>query len=441
MTPPVNVHIIGAGLAGLSAAVELASTGATIHLYEAAKAAGGRCRSYYDPHLNMETDNGNHLMLSGNHHALSYLEKIGGLEQLALSPDARLQFTDLRNGDRWAIAPPTGKFPFGILSKTSRPPEARLRDYLEILKLMLSQSDTPIEQKMRCDGPLYHKFLRPVLLAALNTDPASASSALARQVLRDTLMKGTQACKPIIARRGLSKALIDPALSYLKKHGANQYLSTRVLGLSLFDTHASSLNFEGHSKTLAPTDIVILATPPQFAKTLLPGVKRPDEFNAIVNIHFAIAAPHDLAPITGVIGATTEWLFAYEDRLSVTISAANRLLERTNQQIAEDTWREASMIADLNMPMPRWRVVREKRATFAATPSQNALRPGAKTPFSNVFLAGDWTATGLPATIEGAIKSGKTAAGLAQALFANAQPASIDTPASKIRDIAYASYR
>jgi hydroxysqualene dehydroxylase len=136
----------------------------------------------------------------------------------------------------------------------------------------------------------------------------------------------------------------------------------------------------------------------------------PDEFRAIVNAHYAIEPPHNFPPMIGVINGTVEWIFAFPGRLSVTISGADRLMATPREQLAETIWREVAAVAGIAEKMPPWQIVRERRATFAALPAQNAKRPGAATAWENLVLAGDWTATGLPATIEGAIRSGNTAA-------------------------------
>lgn len=407
---PASVHIIGAGLAGLSAAVGLASRGANIFVHEAAKSAGGRCRSYFDPHLGMEIDNGNHLLLSGNTCALRYVKIIGAENSLARAPEARFPFVDLRNGRRWTIAPSDGILPFWLLSRERRAPNTGLSHHLDILKLMWASGDAPIAQRMACEGPLYDHLMRPLLLAALNTDPAIASSALARQVMRETLAKGAQACRPIIAQAGLSKAFIDPALAYLAKRNINVAFAARLRGIAFDGARARALQFENRSIELSPGDLVILAVPPQIAGGLIPGLSTPDAFNAIVNAHFAIAPPPSAPLIMGMIGAASEWLIAYRDRLSVTISAANHLLDQPVEELARTIWSDVAQVTGLREPMPRWRIIREKRATFAATPEQNRKRPGTLTRYSNLLLAGDWTATGLPATIEGAIKSGDMAA-------------------------------
>jgi hypothetical protein len=112
----------------------------------------------------------------------------------------------------------------------------------------------------------------------------------------------------------------------------------------------------------------------------------------------------------GVINATTEWIFAFDGRVSVTISNADRLMDVPRAMLAQTIWREVSRATGITGDMPPWQIVRERRATFAATPEENARRPGAQTQWSNLVMAGDWTATGLPATLESAVRSGNRAA-------------------------------
>ena len=103
----------------------------------------------------------------------------------------------------------------------------------------------------------------------------------------------------------------------------------------------------------------------------------PTEFRAIVNAHFRLAPPAGLPPMTGVINGTAEWLFAFPDRLSVTISGADRLLDTPREELAALIWREVAEIAGIAAPLPPWQIVRERRATFAALPREDAKRPGA----------------------------------------------------------------
>jgi uncharacterized protein with NAD-binding domain and iron-sulfur cluster len=213
--------------------------------------------------------------------------------------------------------------------------------------------------------------------------------------------------------RGLTEVLIDPALRLLARQGAAVRLGHQLRSLDLGDGKAQALDFGSDRIALEQDDVVIVAVPPWIAPSLLPGLSAPSQYRAIVNAHFRIAPPQGFPPMIGVIGATVEWIFAFPDRLSVTISGADRLLDQSREELAALIWREVADVAGLSGDIPRWQVVRERRATFAATPAENAKRPGAATKFANLHLAGDWTDTGLPATIEGAIRSGNRAADLA----------------------------
>jgi hydroxysqualene dehydroxylase len=115
----------------------------------------------------------------------------------------------------------------------------------------------------------------------------------------------------------------------------------------------------------------------------------------------------------GVIGGTAEWIFTFHDRISVTISGADAILDRDREDLAIRIWADVAKALNVDFRMPAWQIVKEKRATFAATPTQDARRPVAEIGWRNLFLAGDWTQTKLPATIEGALRSGETAAALA----------------------------
>jgi hypothetical protein len=149
------------------------------------------------------------------------------------------------------------------------------------------------------------------------------------------------------------------------------------------------------------------------ARDLLPGLEAPDDFRSIVNAHFKYPAPAGASPMLGVIGGTAEWIFAFDDRISVTVSGADAIVDKDREELASILWANVTRALDISEPLPKWQIVKEKRATFAATPAQEAMRPIAKTGWRNFFLAGDWTDTGLPATIEGAVRSGEKAAALA----------------------------
>jgi hydroxysqualene dehydroxylase len=174
----------------------------------------------------------------------------------------------------------------------------------------------------------------------------------------------------------------------------------------------TGLEFSDGFVKVEAADTVILAVPPWIAADLIPGLCAPDAFESIVNGHFRLRPPVDTPRIIGVLNATVEWIFCFEDRISVTVSGANRLIGLSRERLAEALWKDVADVLGLGAELPRWQVVKEKRATFAATVEQQQRRPSARTAFDNLLLAGDWTATGLPATIEGALRSGARAAEL-----------------------------
>jgi squalene-associated FAD-dependent desaturase len=406
-------HVVGAGLAGLSAATALAEKGGRVVLYEGAPQAGGRCRSYYDPVLGQVIDNGNHLVLSGNHAVMTYLRRIGATDRLAGPDRARFDFVDVANGERWTIAPNEGPLPWWPFAKRRRVPGTQFRDYAGLAGLIAPRATKRICEVTTCDGLLWERLMRPFLLAALNTEPETASAALAGAVIRETLAKGGKYYRPRIAHPTLAAAFVDPALAFLAGKGATLQLGERCRRIVFGRSHAVALEFPDATVPLSMDDMLVLAVPPWAAQELVPHVAAPDEFRAIVNAHFRIAPPKDAPPMLGVIGGTVEWIFSFPDRISVTISGADRLIETDRDALAALIWKDVTAALKMDSPIPQWQIVKERRATFAATVEQAAKRAPAKTAWVNLFLAGDWTATGLPATIEGAVRSGQKAAELA----------------------------
>ncbi len=408
----MTVHVIGAGLAGLSAATALAAAGVPVIVSEAAPQAGGRCRSYADAATGLTVDNGNHLVLSGNGAVMAYVDRIGARDRLAGPKSAAFRFVDLAGGG-FTVAPSDGILPWWLLVAARRVPGTAAADYLALARLLRPPAGAAVADVVRTSGPLWDRLLEPVLLAALNTPPAGASAALAGAVLRGSLARGGRACRPLIATPTLAAAFVAPAVAFLERHGG-KIVPRRLTALVPRGGRVGALAFGDVPVMLDEGDAVILAVPAPVAASLLPGLGVPTDFNPIVSLHFATAPPVGAPPILGVLGGTTEWIFAFPDRLSVTISAATAAAERDRGELAAAVWAEVCRALDWPAPLPRWQVVKERRATFAATVAQDALRPPARTAYPNLVLAGDWTATGLPATIEGAVQSGATAAGLAR---------------------------
>lgn len=405
--------IAGAGLAGLSAAVRLAESGLKVSIYEAAAQAGGRCRSYCDSQLDMTIDNGNHLVFTGNDAVKRFRHSVGATDPLAGPKRAEFAFVDLGSGDRWTIRPNDGRLPWWVLDRSRRVPGTRAAEYLELRRLLRAAVTDTVGGRVDARGTLWCRLIEPALLAMLNTPPEAASAKLASAVLEGSLLRGGRASAPRIAMPNLDAAFIGPALRWLEAHGAAIQFGARLRAIVMDDKRVTALDWGNGPVPVAEDEAVVMAVPPWVAKSLLPSISTPDAFHAIVSGHFASVAPPPNVPLMlGVLGGTAQWLFAFENRISVTVSAAGALVEADREELARLFWNDIQRAYGFTAEIPPWQIVKEKRATFAATPDQDTKRPPSQTRWKNLFLAGDWIQTGLPATIEGALLSGEMAAKL-----------------------------
>lgn len=397
----MTVQVIGAGLAGLSAACQLTESGQHVVLHDSAKAAGGRARSYMDKALGCRIDNGNHLILSGNTATLLYLRRLGQRHALTGPAEPIFPFLDLATGKGWTIRLNQGKIPWWIFSRQRRVPGTLPHHYAALLKLRGAKPEDLVAPLLARSGNLYKRLLEPLAISALNTLPEAAAAAPLAAVFAETLERGGFAALPRFAPVGLSETFINPALDWLRAHGAEIKLGRRVTEID-------------------PNLPTVLAVPPWVAASLVPGLTVPDEFEAICNLHFRHRLDPGEAGFWGFTGGMAEWAFARPEILSVTISAANRYADMESAEIAHKVWGELAFVFKIPGDIPPHRVVWEKRATFKSTPAQLARRPKTRTANPNLVLAGDWTDTGLPATIEGAIRSGNAAAAALISPFAQA---------------------
>ena len=392
----MTVHIIGAGLSGLACAVSLANKKKSVILYESSKRAGGRCRSFYDNRLKRHIDNGNHLILSGNREAMKYLKTIGSTKSLLVSKKG-FPFFDLESKERWVVE----------INYKLRIPNSCAVDLFDALKLCFANKNATISEIFGTKKPIYRNFWEPMCVSILNTAPEEASAALFLNVLKKTIGHGFEACHPCIARNGLSQSFIDPAINYLKKNLISINFNSRLDSINFSKERAHYLIFNNNEVKLNPDDAVVLAVPPLIAKKFLSEITHPNQFRGIVNAHFTLPYKIEKKNFVGLVGGVSQWIFIRENVASVTVSNANRLAEKSSEEIARILWPEILSALEIeNIPLQSFRIIKEKQATFAQTPQQNDLRPENQTRWSNVFLAGDWTQTGLPATIEGAITSG-----------------------------------
>jgi hypothetical protein len=395
-------HVIGAGVAGLVAALRLAQSGRQVVLHEATPVAGGRCRALPDG-----TDNGTHALMGANRAALRFLSDIGARDAWVEAEPEGLPVFDLadRSARRIAASPLAWRDP------AKRPPGLSASGILALLRLALPIGDRPVAAAMAAHPVLYRALIEPLTVAALNTPGHEASSARLGVVLRRLGRPGAGAL--LVAREGLGPGLIAPALRTLEQAGATIRFGARLRAMTEAEGRIIALHFGDDSIMLQARDEIVLALPPWEVARLIPKLRVPERHAPILNLHFA---HHGKGPVRfiGVLGGLTQWVLVRPSGVSVTVSAADAEVEEQAPDLAPRAWAEIRAAAtafglpgDWPESPPAMRAVKERRATprHAVGMPPQPLRQI----YRNLVLAGDWTWPRLPATIEAAVLSGEAA--------------------------------
>ena len=403
-----TIHVIGAGFSGLSAAMRLADApGVDIVIHESTAQAGGRRRSFFDEATAAMVDGGHEFVLTSWRSTIALLQAAGARTQWREAAPGGFAFVDMSSGERWTSRPNAGPLPWWIFRAGRRAPRTRAGDYWPALRLSRAPASALLRDWAPAAGAAAERIWRPFALAALNTDFDRASARLAGAALREAQFG---AARPLAPVHGLSRDFVEPLLNVLRRRGVALRFERRLAALAFDGERVAALEFEHDRVDLAPADAVILATTPRVATALAPGLSAPLEFNAAITAHFAISAPSAAPRALGVVNGAFHAMICREGRIVVTIRNAGALLEKPREALAADLWRDVAALTGLADATPAWRVVRQKRATFAATPEQDALRPGVETRWRNLFLAGAYVQNGSPDTLEGSIRSGAAAA-------------------------------
>ena len=391
-------HVIGAGVAGLVAALRLAGQGRAVMLHEATPVAGGRCRALPDG-----TDNGTHALMGANHAALRFLADIGAREGWVEAEPEGLPVFDLADGSARRIA---------ASPLAWRPPGLSASAFAALLRLALPIGDRPVAEVMAAHPVLYRALIEPLTVAALNTPGHEASSARLGVVLRRLGRPGAGAV--LVAREGLGPDLISPALRALQKSGVTTRFGVRLRAMTEAEGRIIALHFGEDSIVLEARDQVVLALPPWEVGRLIPKLRVPERHAPILNLHFAHQTAGPVRFI-GVLGGLTQWVLVRPSGVSVTVSAADAEVEEQVPDLAPRAWAEIRAAAKaFGLPgewpeaPPAMRAVKERRATPRHAVGMPPQPP--RQIYRNLVLAGDWTWPRLPATIEAAVLSGEAAA-------------------------------
>ena len=410
MTNTNITYIIGAGISGLSSACYAKNNNQNVKLFESSTNAGGRCRSYYDKSLNIEIDNGNHLVLSANENFLDICKLINSSNTIE-SFGPNFNFYDLKKKKNWSLQISNKYFPFWILNKKNRVPDTDLKDYLSLLKIFNVNINHSVSDLFLNSGNLYKSFWEPLTLGILNTECENASAFLLTNVIKKSFLKGRDFCQIIQPKKNWNETLITPMLEYLKKNSVFIKYKSILKSLEINNNIITKLNFNNNEILINKEDKVILCLPPNSLNKIMPQIDLPKEFNTILNIHFKLDKNIiDLLkfPILGMLNSVTHWVFLKKNYISITISSANKYNDFDSEKIAKLVWNEISQglgISEINIP--NFKVLREKKATYQQSPQNYKLIQEINSLPLNLRLAGDWTEKYLPSTIESSILSGK----------------------------------
>lgn len=411
MSEQKTVHIIGAGIAGLSSAVYILEKNqeCKIKIYEASGRVGGRCHSFYDKSFDKILDNSPHLVLGINKNLFKLLAIVGGINNLTPIDPPFYPFVDIRKQQTWILQPSKGRIPFWIFYPPKRIPDSSLIDYLKFFKLAQAKKKATVEEVLGTNG-IYESFWLPFCKAVLNTHPKYASANVLYRTVLQVFGKSGKNCIPYLANKSLKGTFIDPIMEYLAKKDVEIIYNKKIRGLGI-DEKVDRLFFEKNKSYIGSDDAVILTISPEGVYKMLPSISTPQATSPIICIHFLVDDNFTLPgkePFYAIVGGIAEWVFAKKNLLSVVISAPNlEMVDKSGDEIAKDIWEELLKIpAFPEIEMPQYKVIKERNATMLHNSKNESLRKKTATEFKNLFLAGDWTNTGMPSSIESAVTSG-----------------------------------
>jgi squalene-associated FAD-dependent desaturase len=443
-----DVIVVGGGFAGLAAATLLVQDGARVLVLEARPYLGGRARSWIDPGTGSVVDNGQHLFMGCYHETLQFLGRIGSLDRLSLQARLRVPFLEAGGEVSAFSLPPLPSFAWSVAAGLLRYPGLSLRQRLGLLRVgrevqrrarpgAASSADALDDRSVASwlaalgqGTAALDRLWNPLAIATLNEEPDRASAAMFLPVLRGLLAGGFSGSRLGVPRVGLSDLYVDPASQFLRARGSDLRVRAPVRELLVEGGRCAGVLLSGGERLKSPH--VIAAVPPNDLLEMLPPDVASDPYFAgcsrletspIVSIYLWFGTPVTDLPFAGLIGGEWQWLFnrhAFAGKqgpghgVTLVRSAARAFMEASRETLVRRA------LDDLHRFVPASRravlrhalVIKEKRAAISPLRGSLALRPAWRSPIERFHLAGDWTATGLPATIEGAVLSGHACARL-----------------------------
>ncbi len=430
-----TVVIVGAGVSGISAAMKLVEAGYHVKLLEAKGFPGGRIYSFEDNKTGDIIDNGQHVLIGAYQNFFSILNKLGTRDKLKEQRSLKLTMHDLKGHPRVFDA---SKFPgqAGLLYALLSLKDVSISSKLNSLRMMKSTDVENIDIKSVSDllryysvgGDIAKLLWEPLVIATMNQSIFKAPARVFKNILTLAFFKGVANSRMIFPVTGLSE-LLKPLPAFLEKHNSRFYPNSGIESILTENNRVVSVKTK-YGNTIEGDSFIIAVPPLQLRKLIYPDFCRAElntfisehEYSTIVSAYLWYDKELTQNEFGGIINSTIHWYFNkrrlfnnsnpdYPGHLAITISNANATERYSNEELIKLIDKEIQEVLNTNAKLLHFRLIRDKRATFSQNYEIEMKRPGTKTKLINLFIAGDWTNTSLPATIEGAAKSGIDAAG------------------------------
>ncbi len=425
------ITIVGAGWSGLACAIKLTQAGQPVQLIEAAAYCGGRAR-----HVtlgNLRVDNGQHLLIGAYRHTLELLNSIGVNEQTVF--DRRKFDLDIKSHTHTLTLP--GSLlpaPFNLASSVLFAKGLGITDKLRAIlrspvldkltrQLTVDISVAEIFTRINYPSSLVKELWSPLCLAITNSNIHETSARNFFTAINLAFNVNKHGSDLLFPKTDLSRLFPDKAVQYLKNQGAGILTNSRITRIAL-DSN------QGHRVFTQSTDYrskhVILTVPPYTAAKILTAMPEATnlcnqltqfDYLPICTVYLKYPQTTTLPkPMLGLLDSTTQWIFdrQYDGQTGLLACVISGKGAHQALSSAELSHKVADEVANIfpQLPAPDIsKVICEKRATFHCKPGIDLIRPDNKTNISGLWLAGDYTNTGIPATLEGAVQSGVTCAG------------------------------
>jgi len=416
--------IIGGGLAGISSAVFLTKNNHKVHLIEASPKLGGRAYSFIDKTTNDIIDNGQHILV-GAYKTTFELLRIIGTENLPYYQKKLYTTYITKGGKSFTLKASHIFYPLNLLQAILSFDLLNFNERVGIIKIIsklvfLNKKELVaktvlewLEDNNQSENSI-KVFWELLTVSTLNTPIEEASSLMFAKVLKEIFLKGNKAATIVLPNYGLSELFCEPAEKYLKNSKAEISLSEKVISIETDGEKVTEV--KTNKKAITDFDFVISAVPFYLLQKLLPElpllnlVNENIEVSPIITIHLWLDKDILEEKFYGLIDSKIHWIYKNKNHYSVVISAAEEMVELDSKEIYEICFKELEKYFPKikNVVIQNYKVLKEKRATFKSTPKSDEIRKKIKSPYKNFLLAGDWTNTKFPSTIEGAILSGKS---------------------------------